>query len=354
MKNIIFNFHTLPFLPILLFFALLMTACQKENLQELTKTNEETQPTNQLFLENSIQVNVKDAFRRNRQAASARSATYLILDTIITIEEFERTTLVFPYDELPDPIEGKIQVQLIPVRGNPDMALIAEDNQDLGDGWHEVVGQRTFRRNPQLGLTEEVLTFRQSDLFHYEELAIVQVLAEGAAEFQLVISGVTLDCEEYAPADTTITQEYAPVCGCNGQEYSNKSEAFINGITSWTEGGCIEIIVVDEDDEMAGEWELEDAKLKYFDVDIHKIIIDELAGKIRILNPCALYDCDRDWKDLVRNPKTEKYEVIYKLKTETRYFQIELIKEGLLRVEMYRDFHGKTKNTTTVYHFKRS
>lgn len=346
MKNSIISSTLL--LPTLLLFALLMTACQKENLQEFTSIEKQVQ-TIKRSSEDIMLIDVKKAFTQNRQAAAARSATYLILDTTIVLGEMDRTLLWFAYDELPDPIEGKIQVQLIPIQGNPDMALIAEDNEDLGGGWHQVIEQRTFRRNPQPELTEEVLTFRQSDLFDYEDLAIIQILAEGNTEFRLVISGVTVDCEEYAPVNQTVTANYAPVCGCNGQTYNNKSEAFANGVTSWEEGECFQFV----DDRPDGEWEiiLPEIDLKDFAVDIHKIIIDDLAAKIRILNPCKLVDCDWDWEDLVRNPKTGKYETIYKFKMETRYFQIELVKEGLLKVELYRDFHGKIKNTTTVYHF---
>ena len=342
MKNSSLNFSNTPFLPIVLLIAFLMTACQKENLQELATSNKVTPTHEQISLENSIPINVKDAFRKNSQTAAARSATYLILDTVITIEEFDRATLVFPYDELPDPTVWKIEARLIPINADPDMAIIALDENPQFDTW------RLIRRNPQIGIAEETLTFRQSDLFGYDDAVLVDIMAmDTTVDLRLVISGVTVDCEEYIPAEQTITANYAPVCGCNGQEYSNKSEAFANGVTSWNEGTCPLLDTI----KIIGEWVLEDAKLRYFDVDIHKIIIDDLAAKIRILNPCILYDCDWDWENLVRNPKTGKYEAIYKFKTETRYFQIELVKEGLLKVELYRDFHGKMKNTTTVYHF---
>ena len=350
MKNSIFNFRNTSFLPIVLFAALLMTACQKENLQELT-TATKHQSIDQPSLENSIHIKVKEAFRKNRQTATARSATYLILDTVITIEEYERATLAFAYDEIPDPTVWKIEARMIPIHADPGMALIAFDEGEVGDGGFQVASSRLIRRNPEPGSTEEVLTFRQSDLLGYEDFVLVDIMAvDTAVELRLVISGATVDCEEYVPAEQTVTANYAPVCGCNGETYNNKSEAFANGITSWNLGVCppqLDTLVI------IGEWVLEDAKLKYFDLDIHKIIIDDLAAKIRILTPCSLYDCDWDWENLVKNPKTKKYEAIYKFKTEKRYFQIELVKEGLLKVELYRDFPGKIKNTKTVYHFTR-
>ncbi len=126
----------------------------------------------------------------------------------------------------------KYIVKITALSGNPDLYFYGYDSAS-SDNFRQI-------RGANRGYIE-INTFRKSDLKNYgrsEEKMYIGVWGKSAATFKLEIWRTTVECEEYPTADQITTLEYAPVCGCDGNEYPNASTAFVSGITSWTNGPC--------------------------------------------------------------------------------------------------------------------
>lgn len=127
----------------------------------------------------------------------------------------------------------KYIVKVTPLSGNPDLYLYGYDAAS-SDKF------RLIRSDTGASGTEDD-TFRKSDLKTYgrtEEKMYVGIWGKTTTTFRLQIWRTVVDCKEYPTADQVTTLEYAPVCGCDGNEYPNKGAAFVSGITSWTNGPC--------------------------------------------------------------------------------------------------------------------
>ena len=49
---------------------------------------------------------------------------------------------------------------------------------------------------------------------------------------------LSTDCVGKPIADCMCTQQYDPVCGCDGKTYGNACMARCAGVKSWTQGEC--------------------------------------------------------------------------------------------------------------------
>ncbi len=90
--------------------------------------------------------------------------------------------------------------------------------------------------------------------FSLTVFAFMMLAVAGHAQFNgpIVIGGGgppgCFDKSQVCPSCNCL-MVYDPVCGCNGQTYSNACFAYIAGITSWGEGACGSFSSVDEPQE---------------------------------------------------------------------------------------------------------
>tara|TARA_B100000963_G_C22494118_1_gene610641 strand:- start:221 stop:445 length:225 start_codon:yes stop_codon:yes gene_type:complete len=68
-------------------------------------------------------------------------------------------------------------------------------------------------------------------------LIIILLLAIGCPT-NSVSDNFDNECKEDPIAGAICTEEYAPVCGCDGETYSNVCYAKVNGIKIFTNGEC--------------------------------------------------------------------------------------------------------------------
>ncbi len=215
-------------------FALFFTACEQENLLG-TVEDVATLSEQPLTLPNA-----QDAIDLTKEFSAPETEELESRSTLIysTTQQIGVSTWFGHFINkvsLWDPLTTKYEVVLTPITGNPDLYLYGYDPSLVGDArW------RVIRKNAAPSGVEK-LTFRKSDLksFGKNETSIyIGVWGKTATKFKVEIFRKGVNCKEHPAADQVTTLEYAPVCGCDGKQYSNKGAAFVNGITSWTNGPC--------------------------------------------------------------------------------------------------------------------
>ena len=313
----------------------LFTACQKDGAEEL-KTEMETSPQEITIDENTtptgdISINLEKVAERNSESANSRSATYLIYSTVVHVNAGSWKHLYYTYPQLPDPLVTKIEVEIRPIGGNPNLYIYGYD-ADKAYPW------RMVRSSTNADFTPDRTSFRRTDMKSDEERIYMSVYGQTEATYEIIISGTTVDCVEYPAADQWILLDYNPVCGCDGNDYPNTSSATVAGITSWTNGPC---------NSLDGNWVNTNTNTR----GITKMIISNGARQIHLFGSCHPTDCDWGMVNLYKNGNC--YEATYYHGFATRYLKVHEMPDGNLKLTIFNDYHDSRPDRTDIHYFRK-
>lgn len=221
------------------FFAL--TSCQKEGLEEMNNTVENTteitETTNALVPNVTIDPNAlaleAKTTKSTANEANSRNSNTIISVTDFTIErgEWKKVNFAIP-ENMPNADEYKIHVQLIPTLGNPDLFIYGWDAQ-ANNPWREI------RRSDRGASNQESTSFRKSDFKSNEERIYIFGYGKTNARYRVILRWYRVDCKEYPPAEPQFySQIIQQVCTCDGTTFNHPGQAENAGYTDWSNGPC--------------------------------------------------------------------------------------------------------------------
>lgn len=338
MKKITLNFQKPNFASFIATLLLvgLMTACQKENIQEMpveqsTKTEREKN-TPYTRTTKGAETVLLDLERPNATSATSRSATTLKYQAIFKVKQGEYFDLFYPKDQLPDSTIWKVEVEVRPISGDPDLFIFGYDQDEL------YLPFRPIRSSELAGTATEKTSYRGSDIKAAEEEAYMSVYGWTAAEFEVSVYFTTVDCIEYPVIEPIVTLELVPVCGCDGYEYPNASSAFASGITSWTEGSCNPII--------DGTW----VNIDVLTDDITRMIISNDAQTIRVFGSCNPTDCD--WEEEALIFVENHYSAVYDHGFAISFIEVYEQDNDQLKMEILTKYEDDRPDQTEIHYFE--
>jgi len=335
MKKITLNSQR-PKLPTFIFALLLvglMTACQKESIHEMQSQKEiqvqKEKQAPELMVPTTVNKMHLALKRPSSKSATSRSATSLEYHDTLSLNENSWYSLIYLKDQLPDSTIWKVEVEVVPLSGDPDLQIYGYD-------WQAVQPSRYIRSSQYGGMMIDKTSFRGSDLKLDEDDLSISLYGFTDTQFEIFIYFTIVDCIEFPVAEPIVTLEYVPVCGCDGQEYPNASAAFASGVTDWTEGACHSI---------DGSWVNIDSNT----LGITKMIISDNSQTIHLYGACSPSDCD--WEEETLSFDGKCYIAKYEHGFATRSIKIHKELNGQLRMDIESDFHDNRDDQMEVYYF---
>lgn len=241
-NNIYSNPFTIVCIILLSFF--LFSSCEKENSLDLEgilfenkveKSKEEIafSPVNA----KTITIREEQELANPSNEVDSRSPRTMIFRYRDTLWSDTWTNFVLREEFYADPFRDKLEVEITPIEGDPDLYIYGVDMDQMP----YANSYREIRKSITTGIDRE--TARKTDLMSSEEYIFISVYAYGysRAIFDIVIYQSPVDCQEYPAASDFgegVSYDYQPVCGCDGEEYRHRDLAVAAGITSWTKGKC--------------------------------------------------------------------------------------------------------------------